>query len=484
MSKTTAGYVKENLDIGFTSGNSPFALEDLVGLSIRRNPKRAHLLVSDVLGKHVPQKPGVIDFAGKVLGAMVSNVLNGRKANDLMGPCFNALHTYLHNGSGYGPFYTPWHDKREDSSPHELITGVVGNKIVITEEMRRNGKLWDINENDALLRELPKNETSVAVVGYAETATALGFLVAAQLDSWYVHSTRFYTENDTAYGTFEESHSHATSHQLIPADPQFLNSERPVVLVDDEISTGNTAMNTIAELESVHHHDRYIVAALIDGRNDGHKETLAKFAADLGVSIEVVALASGTVTLPADVLPRAQKIIESESVTPTLMPQDNENSAMLSVVKVPQRELNLSKYGVDPSKYMEGMAQYVASRIWDSRPNTVVLGLEEFMFFPLMVAKEMAKNGGLVKFSSTTQSPVAIIDDPGYSIRNAVTFNNDEGQARFAYNIKEGFERVIIVVEPGENPLPLFNDDGLIRQLIPFFEEIILVVSEERVVNA
>lgn len=30
-------------------------LGGLLGLALRRNPKRAHLLVSNVLGKHVPQ---------------------------------------------------------------------------------------------------------------------------------------------------------------------------------------------------------------------------------------------------------------------------------------------------------------------------------------------------------------------------------------------------------------------------------------------
>ncbi|WP_345713590.1 phosphoribosyltransferase domain-containing protein, partial [Kineococcus glutinatus] len=30
------------------------AVADLAGLAVRRNPRRAHLLVSTVLGKHVP----------------------------------------------------------------------------------------------------------------------------------------------------------------------------------------------------------------------------------------------------------------------------------------------------------------------------------------------------------------------------------------------------------------------------------------------
>ena len=54
---------------------SPLALTDLVGLALRRNPRRAHLLVSSVLGKHVPADPAVVHGAGRLLGAMVADEL-------------------------------------------------------------------------------------------------------------------------------------------------------------------------------------------------------------------------------------------------------------------------------------------------------------------------------------------------------------------------------------------------------------------------
>lgn len=469
MSKTTAGYVQRELDVTFTEGNSPLVLEDLVGLSIRRNPKRAHLLVSDVLGKHVPQNPAVIEFAGKVLGAMVGNILNGRQEDAFLKPCFKALHDYFHEGNKRN-IHNEWWDT-EHAKGQEVLPSYL-----------RGWKKWDL-ANDRWLASQPKNTQTVAVVGYAETATALGFLVASQLDSWYVHSTRFYTDNDKPYGTFEESHSHATSHQLIPFYPVHLNSTVPVVLVDDEISTGNTAMNTIVELESVHHHDRYIIASLVDCRTDAHKATMEKFAVEHGVVIDVVALAQGAVNLPEDILPRAAEIIESAAVPPTFQTIEEKQELKLRIIAVPTDDFALSKHGVYPHSYMKDLAEKVTSDIlWNSSPTdkTVVLGLEEFMYFPLMVAKELRKNKVVADFSSTTQSPVAVIDDPEYAIRNVVTFNSPEGVQRFAYNVAGGYNRAVIIVEPGGDFELMEDENSLVAQLAAAgYEKIVLVLFQK-----
>ncbi|MBX6769793.1 MAG: phosphoribosyltransferase domain-containing protein, partial [Actinomadura rubrobrunea] len=49
-------WVAARLGVRLVDGERPagVGLADLVGLAVRRNPRRAHLLVSTVLGKHVP----------------------------------------------------------------------------------------------------------------------------------------------------------------------------------------------------------------------------------------------------------------------------------------------------------------------------------------------------------------------------------------------------------------------------------------------
>src|SRR5204863_21975 len=62
-----SGWVADNFGVECDAG--------LVELALRRNPKRAHLLVSTVLGKHIPTDPRVVYATGRRLGAAVRAAL-------------------------------------------------------------------------------------------------------------------------------------------------------------------------------------------------------------------------------------------------------------------------------------------------------------------------------------------------------------------------------------------------------------------------
>ncbi|MDX6328362.1 MAG: hypothetical protein QOI83_745, partial [Streptomycetaceae bacterium] len=221
-------WVSDRLGVGLEGDG----LTDLLGLALRRNPKRAHLLVSNVLGKHVPQRPHVVHDTGYGLG---------RRVRELLG---------------------------EEAAARAVV------------------------------------------LGYAETATGLGHCVADGTGlAPYLHSTRRPVPGVEPVGGFEEEHSHATSHLLLPEDAGLLAGDGPLVLVDDEFSTGQTILNTIRALHTGHSRDRYVVVALVDMRSAADRERLAKLAAELGARVDVVALATGTVTLPEDVLERGKGLV-------------------------------------------------------------------------------------------------------------------------------------------------------------------------------
>lgn len=222
-------WVESRLGVELTG---PPELRDLVGLALRRNPRRAHLLVSTVLGKHIPQRPSRILGAGLRLGGL---------ARGLLGPAAAAR---------------------------------------------------------------------AVVLGYAETATGLGHCVADGLGAAaYLHSTRREVPGAGRAAGFEEEHSHATEHLLLPADPDLLTGDGPLVLVDDELSTGRTLRNTIAALHAASPRARYVVAALTDMRSADDRRALEKSAAELGARVDVVSLTSGTVRLPPDVLTRGAELV-------------------------------------------------------------------------------------------------------------------------------------------------------------------------------
>jgi len=113
--------------------------------------------------------------------------------------------------------------------------------------------------SDALARQVPHDQPGpVLFVGMAETAIALGQSVhaawvasAGRSDALYLHSTRQLIGREPLV-RFEEPHSHASSHLIYAPNcaqwPHGLEQVRTLVLVDDEVTTGNTFANLAARL--------------------------------------------------------------------------------------------------------------------------------------------------------------------------------------------------------------------------------------------
>ncbi|MCC6926710.1 phosphoribosyltransferase domain-containing protein [Novosphingobium sp.] len=113
--------------------------------------------------------------------------------------------------------------------------------------------------SNALARQLPADlPEPVLVMGMAETAIALGQSVhqawcqdSGRRDALYLHSTRQLIGREPIV-RFEEPHSHASSHLIYAPDcpewPHRLEDVQSLVLVDDEVTTGNTFVNLAARL--------------------------------------------------------------------------------------------------------------------------------------------------------------------------------------------------------------------------------------------
>ncbi|WP_063753323.1 phosphoribosyltransferase [Streptomyces sp. NRRL S-87] len=434
-------------------------MRDLLGLALRRNPKRAHLLVSNVLGKHVPQSPSTVYDAGYGLG---------RRVRDLLGP----------------------------------------------------------------------DEAARAVVlGYAETATALGHCVADGLGSApYLHSTRRPVPGVNTAGGFEESHSHATSHLLLPEDPKLLAGPGPLVLVDDEFSTGNTVRNTIRDLHARHPRDWYVVVALVDMRSAADREALAAFAASLGARVDLVALATGTVALPPDVLAKGQALVAAQEAGAAAPPTRGAEApappafeargagrspGASGVTRValawPAGVPDGGRHGFTPAHRetlaaaLPAMAAGLAEALGDTPGRVLVLGTEELMYAPLALARELERQlaarhphastpealdapgsdqpprtpqppAALVRYSTTTRSPVLAVDDPGYAIRTRLVFPAHDDPAdgpgeRYAYNVAgAGFDAVVAVVDTAGDTPELHAPDGLLAHLAAQAGRVLLAV--------
>ncbi|WP_406176391.1 phosphoribosyltransferase [Streptomyces canus] len=404
-------------------------LTDLLGLALRRNPKRAHLLVSNVLGKHVPQSPSVVYGQGFALG---------RRVRDLLGD----------------------------------------------EEAAR-----------------------AVVLGYAETATGLGHSVADGIAlAPYLHSTRRPVPGVTPAGGFEESHSHATSHLLLPEDPALLAGDGPLVLVDDEFSTGNTVLNTIRDLHGRYPRGRYVVVALVDMRSEEDAGRLDDFAREINARVDLVAAASGTVKLPEGVLEKGQDLvarfevtdpgargcIESAATAAWARPAPTHPHPALNRVDLswPRDLPDGGRHGFTPAHRirLESALPAMAARLAEALPADAhrvhILGFEELMYAPLRLARELEQvaEGVDATFSTTTRSPVLAVDDPGYAIRSRIVFPAHDTPAdgpgdRYAYNVAgAGFDAIVAVIDSTADTPELHAPDGLLAQLAAHTRQVVLAV--------
>ncbi|WP_239567465.1 phosphoribosyltransferase [Streptomyces sp. G44] len=415
----SGSWVAERLGVGLDGDET---LPGLLGLALRRNPKRAHLLVSNVLGKHVPQHPSVVHGAGHGLGVRVRELLGD-------------------------------------------------------DESRR-----------------------AVVLGYAETATGLGHCVADGLAlAPYLHSTRRPVEGVERAGGFEESHSHATSHLLLPEDPRLLAGDGPLVLVDDEFSTGNTVLNTIRALHARFPRERYVIVALVDMRSPEDRGRLAAFAREIGARVDLVALASGTVRLPDGVLDKGQALVAEYDTAPAAPPTGERGTITRVELGWPSGLPDGGRHGFTPAHRarlqdaLPGMAERIAQALPEGarRGRVLVLGFEELMYAPLALGVELERRiDADVRFSTTTRSPVLAVDDPGYAIRTRLVFPAhddpadqpagqpaDEAAPRFAYNVAGGgFDAVVAVVDSVADTPRLHAPDGLLAQLSAHAGHVLLAV--------
>ncbi|MEU3334772.1 phosphoribosyltransferase [Streptomyces sp. NPDC002144] len=402
-------------------------LKDLLGLALRRNPKRAHLLVSNVLGKHVPQSPSVVYGHGFALGRRVRALLGAEEAAEAV------------------------------------------------------------------------------VLGYAETATGLGHSVADGIGSApYLHSTRRPVPGVAPAGGFEESHSHATSHLLLPENPGLLAGDGPLVLVDDEFSTGNTVLNTVRALHERYPRGRYVVVALVDMRSPADADRLEDFAREIGARVDLVTSASGTVKLPEDVLDKGQDLVarfevsaptgargcaESAATAAWARPAPtNPHPAAKRVDLLWPRNLpDGGRHGFTPANRtrldhaLPAMAARLAEALPPDARRVHILGFEELMYAPLRLARELEQiTDAEVTYSTTTRSPVLAVDDPGYAIRSRLVFPAHDDPAdgpgdRYAYNVA-GFDAVVAVVDSVADTPHLHAENGLLAQLAAHTPHVLLVV--------
>ncbi len=446
-------------------GADGLGAHNLVGLALRRNPRRAHLLVSTVLGKHVPTDPRLVRAAALRLGHLVGDVL----APGTPAP---------------GPAPAVWR------------AALAGDGAAAASAL-------------ATVLDPPPRVPHALVLAYAETATGLGHGVAQALGCACLHSTRRSVPGAVDAAAFEEEHSHATGHQVLAADPEVLaaldDAHVPLVLVDDELSTGRTVANTLRVLHARTARRRYVVAGLLDVRSDADRAALDALAAELGARVDVVALARGRVHLPADVLARGAALAAAAAPPPVSTPEDPGGPGDVAVLgggwpdglpvtgRAGTSAADAHRVAAACEEVAGRLAVELAQRLAGGAaapgaPQVLVLATEELLDAPQRVAAALAGRlpalvpGTRVLVSSTTRSPVPAVDEAGYAVRTSLALPStdrpvDGPGPRFAHNVP-GARRwgaCVLVADTASSRAALLAPGGPLAALRPLADHLLLV---------
>jgi hypothetical protein len=361
-----------------------------VEVGLRRNPNRAQLLVSRVLGKHIPVPVSDVLSAANALGSTVRSACAGQ---------------------------TP------------------------------------------------------VVVGFAETATGLGHGVAAVSASDggpapYLHTTRRPAPGAARVVRFSEEHSHAVDQSLALLDDADLRGNRPLVLVDDELTTGKTAVNAIGVIQAAWPRELYVLASLIDCRGQERRAEVVRSVRALGADVVSVCLLDGLVRVPDGAAVAVRDFVgalpeppAAPRPRPTSMAPVRWHSVALPA-GVPA--IAIHGWGAKQERAaVEAMRAAAGSLAVPRDARTLVLGDEELMYLPQLLARGL---GGQVRTSTTTRTPAVTIDRPGYPLRTALGFASTQDGRRpvFAYNVAgsahgepgnaPGFDHIVLVTDAARGP--------------------------------
>ncbi len=436
----------EGLTVRVRLKANPFNLhpDDLFQMAARINKKRSFLFVSRILGKHIPVDP----HKSLLGGAALALLWQRRRAESLSN---DGAEVAAREASAY--------------SLEEVCEAIHNDGVAASQ-------LYARLQADKLHVEMP-----ALFIAFAETATALGHAMYDCFvgDTRFLHTTREELVGKEPVLSFEEEHSHATAHRCYARETSFFAGEDTVVLVDDEVTTGNTALNIIRDLQSKHPRRHYVVASLLDWRGEADRERFARLEKELDITIDTIALIEGEIEVeggPVERLPQPAPDRRNHQETKRLTHDISDffthlkvssSDSLGKVSDCPYLEWTgrFGMYEADNAALSEQVAKasaYLAGQRLGTR--TLCMGTGEFMYVPMRIAAGM---GDGIRYQSSTRSPIHVLDQEGYAVRSGFphTSPDDPGVANFFYNVPEGqYDEIFVFLEraPIEDRVdPLLN---------------------------
>lgn len=329
--------------------------------------------------------------------------------------------------------------KRENNTKRSyLVVNKLQAKHVAVSPSKALNMFWALG--DEVKKKYPKEK--LLLIGFAETATAIGAAIATELDAYYMQTTRESIEN-VEYLFFSEEHSHATEQKLIKTDlDTVIGKVDRVIFIEDEVTTGNTILNIIKIMEKVYsEHIKFSVASILNGMN-GEAKALYE-----SRGIETIYLVKTNHDAYAEIADKFCGNGDKHVLS-------NENCG------VSYKEVEVSHYlnarrlnqGCDYRKACERLWEAVKTSVAiGTQKRVLVLGTEEFMYPSIFVGEKIEKEQNEVRCHSTTRSPIEVSMEREYPLHTRYELASlyDKNRKTFLYDI--GAYDIVLILTDADN---------------------------------
>ncbi len=282
-----------------------------------------------------------------------------------------------------------------------------------------------------------KNGEKILIVGFAETATAIGARLAVKLGCRFMQTTREMIPG-AEYLYFTESHSHATEQKLVKNDiDSVIGLIDRIIFAEDEVTTGSTIMKIIDIIERLYPGKvKFSVASLLNGMDEEALERYKK------KNIEIHYL------LKTNHEPFTA-IAEGFSGQGVYCEKD-ESDANCETISVKDNYINTRRLsdGREYDAACEKLSERIISDLGSSIKTAVVIGTEEFMYPALFTAKRLEENGIVSLSHSTTRSPIVTSPEENYPLKKRFQLLSlyDDERTTFVYDL-EKYDAAIVITD-------------------------------------
>lgn len=279
-----------------------------------------------------------------------------------------------------------------------------------------------------LLEHINIGQSKILVIGFAETATALGNYIADHLANckYYLQTTREDIDEYSNLIEFSEEHSHATQQKIYSISDIAKMDFDYVLFVDDEITTGNTIRNGIKALRTlVNPNVRFGVASICNWQGDTDFSDIDRFYL-IGATLKDVntKMAGAVYKLPHK---------------PSHLPIE------INVYTVSLPIPNARK-GYKPCSLYKCIST-ITNNLKIKDEHVLVLGTEEYMYIPLLVAERLESAGCDVVTHATTRSSIDATEYPnGIHSKTILPSAYDSKRETYIYNLQK-YDKVCVITD-------------------------------------